>query len=101
MIVAPGPVGFLVVLGQMAKFDVRIMMSLDDPLVVVGNLIVVPDVIIVVIGIVNAVVVRMAAGDAENRKHHGCGQESRRKPTTVLLHAKVPQIVERLLALVF
>ncbi len=54
--VPPGPVFFLFFGGKLAKITVGIAVIVPGPCVVVGNLVIVPDVVIAVIGIIDPVV---------------------------------------------
>jgi hypothetical protein len=67
--VTPGPVFFLFTGRQMAEIAVRVAVIFDGPLIVVNDLIVIPDVIVVVVGVVDPVVM-MRAGHSK----HGTGQ---------------------------
>ena len=70
--VPPGPVLLLVFRRQLAEVDVRVVVGFTSPSVIVDHFVVVPDVIIAVVGVVDPVVVGMATGDTENRRHHDC-----------------------------
>jgi hypothetical protein len=60
---APGPVLFLFVVVQAFEVMMRIAVGLSDPLVVIDNLVVVPPVVVVIVGIVDSdVMVIGAAG---------------------------------------
>lgn len=64
--VPPGPVLFLFFGGKLAKITVRIAVVLPGPGVVVRNLVIVPDVVIAVIGIIDPVVMVMGATRTHN-----------------------------------
>lgn len=67
MIVAPVPVSLLVFLIQILEFAVWIHVVLDRPLLVVDNLIMVPAMVVVIIGVVILV---CAAGSCQARQNH-------------------------------
>jgi hypothetical protein len=75
--VTPVPVFFLLIGGQMAEITVGVVVSFGGPLVVIDDLIVIPDVVVVVVGVVDAIIM-MPAGDAE----HGTGQGGGQKECT-------------------
>jgi hypothetical protein len=83
--VAPGPVLFLFSGRQVAEITIGIAMVFVGPLMVVDDLVMVPDVIVAVVGIVDLVVV-MGAGRAECGSRQGRGQEKRSDKTSCGVH---------------
>jgi len=71
MIVAPGPVLFLLLRRQLFKLDMRISMGFDSPTVVINHFIVVPMVVVGVIGVVDPVGMMLGTSD-------GCYRRSQR-----------------------
>lgn len=62
--VSPGPVFLLFFGGQFPEVAVFVSMVFPRPRVVVRNLIIVPDVVIAVVGVIDSVVMMMGAGHA-------------------------------------
>jgi hypothetical protein len=67
MVVAPGPVFFLLFLVQAAEISVRVAMGLDCPLVVINNLIVIPNMVIRVVGVISAIPTVLGATESGDR----------------------------------
>ena len=69
--VAPGPVFFLLLRTQLAEIAIRIAMVFAGPLVVEDDLVIVPDVIVAVIGVIDPIVMMMAARHVQHRRRQG------------------------------
>ena len=63
----PGPILFLFFRGQPAEVSVSVTVILSSPLVIVNDFVVVPDVVVAVIGVIDAIVVMMGARHAHHR----------------------------------
>ncbi len=63
MIVAPGPVLFLLLRREFLKLDMRVSMSFDSPVVVINHFIVVPMVVVGVIRIVHTIGMVLGTSD--------------------------------------
>ena len=62
--VAPGPVFFLFFRRNLAEVAVRIAVGFISPTIVITNFLVIPHVVIGVVGIIDAIVVMMFAGES-------------------------------------
>jgi hypothetical protein len=75
VIMPPGPVVFLLIRRDVAEIAVFVIVVFPRPLVIIDDLIPIPDVVVVIVGVVYTVIV-MSAGDAESRTR----QRRREKP---------------------
>ncbi len=57
VIVPPAPVGFLIILIQLAEIALRLAMGFNHPLVVIDAFMVVPSVVVAVVSVVASVIV--------------------------------------------
>ena len=73
--VPPGPVFFLLSRRNFAEIAIGIATIFMRPLVVINHLVVVPNVVVAVIGVIDAVVMMMGARHAQHGGRQGGGQE--------------------------
>src|SRR5271155_841672 len=85
--VAPGPVFFLLLRTQLAEIAIRIAMIFAGPLVVEDDLVIVPDVIVAVIGVIDPIVMMMPARHAQHRRRQGGGEKKRSDEMRLAVHA--------------
>jgi hypothetical protein len=75
--VPPGPILFLFPRRQMAEIAVGIAVVFARPLVVVDDFVVIPDVIVAIVGVIDPVIMRMAASRyTQYRRRQGSGQKT-------------------------
>jgi hypothetical protein len=86
MTVAPIPILFLFFRRQLAKVSMFIPVVLAGPLVVVNHLLVVPDVVVIIVGVVDTVM--MCARRAHCRTRQCGGQETGTEKTRLAGHPK-------------
>ncbi len=75
VLVTPVPVRFLIVFVQMAEFDVWVVMSFYCPLVVINDLVVVPAMAVVIVGIVVVAAMFGTAAYSGQRQSQGAGDQ--------------------------
>ena len=76
MAVAPGPIFFLFSRRQLPEIPMFITVVFLRPLMVTNILVVIPDVVIAIVGIVDPVVMMMRARCSEHRKSQRTRQET-------------------------
>ena len=74
--VAPGPIFFLLSRRQLPEIPMFITVVFARPLMIISVLVVIPDVVIAIVGIVDTVVMMMRARCAEHRKSQHARQET-------------------------
>lgn len=83
--VAPVPIFFLLLGAQMAEITIGIAVIFDRPLVVVDDLIVIPDMVVVVVRVVDSVVM-MPAGHSKHGTGQGGGQKECTEKSRLAVH---------------
>jgi hypothetical protein len=71
----PGPVFFLLPGWQLAKISILVAVVFASPLMVIGDLRIVPDMIVAVVGVIDPVVMWMSASRPQYGTRQGAGQE--------------------------
>jgi hypothetical protein len=67
VVVAPGPILFLFFRREFTEVAVRVAMGLSGPAIVVSNFVAVPDVVIRIIRIVDAIIVVLTGNSCQRR----------------------------------
>src|SRR5271168_309265 len=84
--VPPSPVFLLFLRRQLAKVSMLVTVILARPLLVIDHLIVVPDVVVGVVGVIDSISVVMLAGGPQHRKREDCGQETGTEKTRLAVY---------------